>query len=103
MPEEPAHPQEFSIAIDNLLTLFRLKFCPRNFEGDISLSGVALQIGEQGTILRLSPWINGAIVQRLRFVRDHAIEVEVDGISESLAARASAKRIVKREKMWLRF
>ena len=36
-------------------------------------------------------------VQRFRFVGNDQVEIEVDGVAESLAARASAVRIVERE------
>ena len=61
------------------------------------LLGEALQLGEQRTIFGLGPGIDGALVQGLRFVGNHQVEIEVDGVAEALAARTGAVRIVEGE------
>src|SRR5205823_12668436 len=83
--------------IQNQSLSFGLQVSPWNVERDVSLFREALEFGEQGAILRLSPRLNGALVEGLRFVRDHQVEIEVDGVAEALATRARAERVVERK------
>src|SRR5579864_7285803 len=46
-------------------------------------------------IARLRPGFDGAVVERFAFIGDHPVNIEVDGVAESLAARARAIRVVK--------
>ena len=54
-------------------------------------------------VTRLGPRLDRAVVKRLALVRNHAVQIEIHGVPESLAARARAIRIVERKKPRLRF
>ena len=60
--------------------------------------GAALfEIAQPGSVLRLGPRIDRALVQRERGIGDHAVHVEIDRVAEALAARARAHRRVEAE------
>src|SRR5262249_38422045 len=103
MIEESADAREFAVAIDDDLLLIGIQVTPGYVEGNFRLLGVALEFREQRAVLRLGPGLNGPFVQGLRLVGNDKVEIEIDGISETLAAWACAVRIVEREKAWLRF
>src|SRR6202040_2374689 len=100
--EKSAHTQKAAFTIQHPLLLLRLKFRPGQVKRDVRLLGIALQVGEERTILGLGPGLNRAFGQSLALVRDHQIEIEIDGVAESLASRAGAVRIVEGEKPRLR-
>ena len=75
---------------------------PRHIHRHAMLLRRPLQLREVRPILGRVPRIDRALVERLRFVRNDQVEIEVDRIAESLAARAGAKRIVEREQPRLR-
>ena len=56
----------------------------------------------QLAVARLSPRFDRAIGERFAFVGDDAVEIEIDGVAETLAARAGAVRIVERKQARLR-
>src|SRR5579884_2543016 len=52
----------------------------------------------QSPVTRFGPRFNGPFGERLPFVGNHQVRVEIDRISKSLAAWAGAGRIVERKK-----
>jgi hypothetical protein len=54
-------------------------------------------------IARFGPRLDGAIRERFAFVGDDAVEIEIDGVAETLAAGAGTVRIVERKKARLGF
>ena len=60
-----------------------------------------LEIGEIGPIARLRPGFHSALVQRLALIWNDKVEIEIDGVAESLAPRTCAERIVEREQLRL--
>src|SRR5207302_8226953 len=97
MIEEAADTRKFAFAVHDELLLFRIQFGPGDVQRNLDLLGKALQLREEWTILRLRPRLDGTIIQGLRLVWNHQIEVEVDGVAESLAARTGAVGIVEGE------
>ena len=95
--EKSAYAEELTFAFNNHATLLGVKISPGDVERDARLLCEALQLGKQGSILGLGPGIDGAFVQRLRFVGNDQVEIEVDGVAKTLAARAGAVRIVERK------
>ena len=75
--------------------LLGIEFVPGHIERDSCLAGEAFEFGEQRAILRFRPGLDRAFVQSFIFVGDDEVEIEVDGVAEALAARASAIRIVE--------
>ena len=95
--EEAAYAGELAFAFDHHAALLRVKLGPRNIERDVGLLGEALELGEERPVFGLGPGIDGAFVQGLRLVGNHQVEIEVDGVAETLAARAGAVGIVEGE------
>jgi hypothetical protein len=95
--EEPAYAGELAFAFHHHTALLRVKLGPGNIERNAGLFGETLEFGEQRPVFGLGPGIDGAFVQGLRFVGNHQVEIEVDGVAETLAARAGAEGVVKRE------
>ena len=93
--------KEVADGIQNEVHLIRIQFPDRGIQRDsLSPSGL-LEIVEIRAISRLRPRFDGALVERETPVGNHQVQVEIDRIAESLAARTCAKRIVEREKPWL--
>ncbi len=92
-----------AIAFDDGLELLFGEIANRQIERNAFGAGVTLQIDQILAVARLVPGIDGAFGERFAFVGDHAIDVEIDGVAEALAARAGAVGIVEREKARLGF
>ena len=65
-------------------------------ETHLAAGGLA-EIAEPGAELRLGPGLDRAFIEGKRFVGNHAVQVEIDGVAESLAARAGADRRIEAE------
>ena len=74
--------------------------CHRHVGTD--LGAVLFEIAQPGAVFRLGPRIDGTFIQSERAIRNHAVHVEIDGVSEALAARAGARRGVEAEqnRLW---
>src|SRR5208283_219253 len=61
------------------------------------------EIAEPRAELGFTPRIDRAIVERQRFIGNHAVQVEIDRVAEALAARAGAGRRIETEqnRLWL--
>src|SRR5437870_13857764 len=97
MIEESANAWTPPSALDHQPLLVSIKLCPGHVERQRTLFRETLQLGEERLIFRLGPRLNRALVQRLRRIREHQIEIEINCVAESLAARASAIWVVERE------
>src|SRR5579859_1541194 len=75
---------------------------PRHVQRNSCLLRIALQIRLQRTIFRLCPRFNRSLGQSLQLVGNHEIEIEINRVPKSLAARASAIRIVEGKQPRLR-
>ena len=95
--KESAHPRKTAFATDDHALMFLVEFHPRHVKRNFYLLGKALQFGVQRPVLRLSPGLNRTLSQSFPFVGNDQVEIEVDGVAESLAARARAIGIVERE------
>src|SRR5689334_4949150 len=103
MMEKTAHAGKFPLTFDDHPALLGIELRPRDIERDIDQLGKALQLGEERAIFGLGPGLDGALVQRFRFIRNDEIKIEVDGVAKTLAARTRAVRIVERKQARLRF
>ena len=72
-------------------------FTPGNVERNTELSGLLLEVRVPGSVLGAIPGVDGAVSEGEAFVGDDEIEIEVDGVAETLAARAGAEGIVEAE------
>ena len=74
----------------------------RHIEGNAAQARQPLHLVIRLPITGLCPGLDRALGQRLAFVRDHQVQIKIDRVAESLAARARSVRIVEREKIRLR-
>ena len=95
MIEEATYAQELALAFDDCPALLGIEFSPSHIERNIRLLGKTLQLGKQRAVFGLGPGFNSALIQGFRFVRYHQIEIKIDGVAETLAARAGAIRVVE--------
>ena len=102
MIEKAVHARKLLFAFDHQPALLGSSSAQGTSSGMSACRGETLQFGEQRTVLRLGPRLDCALVQRLGFVRNDQIEIEVDGVAETLAARAGAVRIVEGKQARLR-
>ena len=58
---------------------------------------------KQRAVLGFGPRLDRALIQGQGFVRNHEIQIEVNGVSESLTPRAGAVWVVEREQSRFRF
>ena len=93
--KEATDAAESAVAIDNQLLLVGVESMPGNVQRNFGLAREALEFGEQRPVLGLSPGLDRAFIQSLAFVGDDQVEIDVDGVAESLATRAGAIRIVE--------
>ena len=98
MRKESAHSQKFTLAIEHQIPVLLGEVDPCHVQRDPGCLRVSLQISEQRPVLRLGPRLDRAFGQRFQLVGNDKVEIEVDGIAESLAFRAGAVRIVEGEK-----
>ena len=103
MREESTDTDEIVVAIHDRLVLLMGELKPRNIYGNPFLSRPSAKFGENGPIFWFGPRFNGAFGKGLRFIGDHEVHIEIDGVAESLAARTRAERIVEREEPRLGF
>src|SRR5882724_8544582 len=103
MSEEATDTHEVVVALHHRFVLLMRELKPRNVYGNLLLARPAPQLSEQRAILGLRPWLDSTLGECLRLVGDHQVHVEINGVAESLAARAGAERIVEREEPRLRF
>ena len=92
----------FGIALENQTALFGRELTPRHVRGDSTATRPFFGFLEQCAVAWFRPWFDGPVVEGLAGVGDDEIQIEIDGISETLAARARSVRIVKGEKAGLR-
>ncbi len=84
-----------AVADENLLALRRGQLAIRRVERDVFRAGEFLQLVPDGAVSRLGPRRNCTFVEGFAFVGNHAIEIEINRVAESLAARARAVGIVE--------
>ena len=70
---------------------------PRHIERHAQRRRLLLQLGKPASVFRPVPGIDGAVIQAQPLIRNHQIQIEIDGVPESLASRASAEGIVEAE------
>ena len=79
-----------------------MRSCQGTSSGNAGRARVAAHLRCQRLVLGLGPRLDRAFGQRQRLVRNHQVQIEIDGVAEALAARARAERIVEREQPRLR-
>src|SRR5690349_5820176 len=88
----------FGIALENQAALFGRELTPRHVRGNSAAARPFFGFLEQCAVARLRPGFDGPVVEGLAGIGDHEIQIEIDGISETLAARTRSIRIVEGEK-----
>ena len=97
-----AKPRPPSTSPNDEPLLFGVEFIPRHVQRNFGLPRKALQLGEQRPIFWFRPGLDRAFVQRLAFVGNDEVEIEINGVAKALAARTGAIRIVERKQPRLR-
>src|SRR5258707_1535504 len=92
----------FWIAFQNQPALLGGEMPPRHVGRNTLSSREFLQILKERAVAGLGPWLDRAIVDGLAGIRYDEIQIEIDGISEALAARARAVRIIEGKQARLR-
>src|ERR1700721_1912014 len=92
----------FSIAIDDRVALGRGKLAKGNFKRNSFGAGEAAHVQRKLTVTRLRPGMDRAVGEGFAFVGDNAIDIEINGVAETLTARTSAVRAVERKQARLR-
>ena len=97
--KKPFHAGEvfFGIAFENRVALRRGEIAEGNVEGNALGAREAAHFDRELAVARLGPRLDGAIGERLAFVGNHAVDIEINCVAEALAARARAVGIVERE------
>ena len=91
-----------AIALDDEPALVLREIGPRHVEAHAVRLGDALQRRQVRAVVRLGPRLDRALVDRLRRIGHHEIEVQLDDVAEAVAGRAGAERVVEREQARLR-
>ena len=100
--EEPADSGKLFLSIDNQPLVFRIHFRPWHIHRYARASGEPLHLCAIRPVLRFCPWFNRTIFEGFGFVRNYQIQVEVNGVTESLASRTRAERVIERKQSWFR-
>src|ERR1700722_245205 len=87
----------FSIAIDDRVALGRGKLAKGNFKRNSFGASEAAHVQRELSVTRFRPGMDRTVGKGFALVGDHAIDVEIDGVAKTLAARASAIRAVERK------
>src|SRR5262249_40927024 len=91
-----------SFAFHDQLLLITLQFAPRDIERNIVLPDKLLEVGKPLAVLGLGPGFNRALAQAFGRIRNDQVQIKINRIAESLAARAGAKRAVEGKQPRLR-
>src|SRR6516162_224530 len=100
MVEKSPHARELAFAVNDKFLMFPTEVQPGHIEWNLGLFGKALQFGEKRAVLGLGPGLDGTFVQGLRFVWDHQIEIEINGIAKALATGTGSVGIVEGKQAW---
>src|ERR1700733_15573789 len=87
----------FSIAIDDRVALGRGKLAKGNFKRNSFGASKAAHVQRKLTVTGFRPGMDRAVGKGLAFVGDDAIDIEIDGVAETLTARASSVRAIERK------
>src|SRR5579863_558076 len=101
--EEAADSGKASFAFDYQALLLRVQLGPGNIQRNLRLAREALQIRAQRAVFGFCPRLDGALVQGLRLIWNHQIEIEINGVPEALTTGTGTVRIVKRKQPRLGF
>src|ERR1700722_7366383 len=86
----------FSIAIDDRVALGRGKVTKGNFNRNSFGTGEAPHVQSELAVTWFSPGMDRTVGKGFAFVGDNAVDVEINGVAETLAARTSSVRAVER-------
>jgi hypothetical protein len=100
--EEAADSVVVVVAFDDEVPLFVGEFAPGDVEPELRLLRCPFQLGELGPVVRLAPWLDRVLIDRLQRVWDHQRHVQLDDVAETMAGRTGAERIVEGEQPRLR-
>ena len=78
------------------------KLPPGDIDCDAAFTCPGFQILKKATVARLGPRFDGALFDGFAGIGDHEVQIEINGIAKTLAARACAIRIVEGKKPRLR-
>ncbi len=100
--KEAANAREIVVAFHQPAALLGGELVIGNVQGNTTGARRAPHFVVGHPIARLRPGLDGAFGQRLILVRNHQVEIKIDCVPESLAARAGSVRIVERKQTRLR-
>src|SRR5215471_6331309 len=93
--KKPAHPHELLIAFDYDPAMVRAEIRPRHIERNANLLGITLKFCHERLALGFRPRLNSPLVEGFRWIGNHKVQIEVDGVAKTLASRTGTKRIVE--------
>src|SRR6476646_1650938 len=93
--------EEGADPVQDVRSLFLSQIAEGHVESDFGSSGF-LEIVEICSISRLGPWLDGALVDRFRFVRYYQLQIQIDRVAETLAAGTRSKGVIERKKFRFR-
>src|SRR6266481_3929195 len=82
--------------------MFSAKLPPRNIRGNAASPRPFFGFLKKSAISGLGPRLDGALIERFAGVWHHQVQIKINCISETLAARTSPVGIVERKKARLR-
>ena len=96
MLEEATDTAETAVALDDEFLVLVVEFVPRQVQRNFGLAREASELGKQRPVLWFCPGLDRAFVQGLALVGDDEVEIDVDGVAETLATWAGAIRIIEK-------
>ena len=91
----------FGVAFQNETALLARELAPGDVERNASATSPFFHVLEERAVARLGPRLDRAFIKRLTGIGHDETEIEIDGVAETLAARAGAVGIVERKKTGL--
>src|SRR5208337_358643 len=87
----------FGIAFEDQTALLGGKLAPGDVCGDPAVARPFARFLHEDALTGLGPRLNRAIIERFAGIGDDEVEIEINGVAKTLAARASAIGLVERE------
>src|SRR6266403_729617 len=78
--------------------MFSAKLPPRHVRRNAASPRPLFCFLKERAIPGLGPRLDGALIERFARVRHHQVQIKIDGVSETLAARTGSVGIVERKK-----
>src|SRR5271154_950792 len=88
----------FRIALEHQAALLGGELAPGDIRRNAAPARPLFHILQKSAVARLGPWLDRAFVERFAGIRDDQIQIEINRVAKTLAARAGTIGIIKRKK-----